>query len=532
MEISSPSQKGVPFDDMKGRAVTKFRGPFGHDGRMEARSAMKQILSILNLLLGIAAAVTVLGICLLALFVGGMAGPRGLFFILPTFGLSAWILICAFSPSTFTRIMPNSASWRFVLMKLPVYAVACVGIYYGVYQWRVRFGTPSVMVSQGDRQFPVSNPIPTKILEISGTLPMTVPVKDLIAIYTAESSQNSLEACTRREDFAPKNDPRGYPLVHLEHIPMVRTGETYRSSVAIDRFNPGPCGWHLKEVTYLLDVKGYRERDFAYWFAVVPRVELLTQPQAGGERSNSAVHGRRADVWCWKVTNHEYNPFVPVRCNAITDALKWPGQRVTATLSVADRHSTGVAYGGPESSSVEFNFHDLDAPPRQPAEPPSQVREIATAPTETLPSPASPPSQFTESPTRTRESPMLPTASLPSPTNAEVGTPVNISIGESFEDVHAALGNRAVQEQTSSAVHTNAQSLTLRDSGVRVFFNESKVVYEVRIDAPAPPKQIQALSNRAGSSFLSDIDASTRVASRHGVRICLSSLRRAWIDWR
>jgi hypothetical protein len=471
---------------------------------MDARSAMKLILSILDLLLRVAAGVTVLGICLVALFVGGMAGLLGLFaIILPTFVLSVWILLCASRPSTISRRLPDSSAWRVILIKLPVYAVACVGIHYGVDQWRVRYGTPSVMVGKGDPQFPVSNPSPTKILEIRGILPLTVPVKDLIAIYTADanSSQNSSEACTRRQDFAPNNDPRRYPLVHIEHVPMVRTGESYRSAVAIDRFIPGSCGWHLKEVTYLLDVKGYSESNFAYWSAVVPRVELLMQPQAEGERSNrSAVRSGRADVWCWKVTNHEYNPFVPVRCNDVTDALKWPGQHVTA-LSVADRHSAGVAYALPESSSVEFNFHDLDAPPN-------------------------------DSPTQGRDSPTPATDVLPSPINGEIGRLVNISIGESLEDVQTALGNRAHLEPSRGAVHTNSQSLTLRD-GVRVFFDESNKVYRIRIDAPfigklggreiirtrealdrapgAPAKQIQALSNTAGSSFISDIDASTKV---------------------
>ena len=105
---------------------------------------MKRILSILDLLLRFTAGVTVLGICFLALFVGGMAGPLGLFvIILPTFVLSAWIVLCAFSPSTISRRLPDSSAWRVVLMKLPVYVVACVGIYYGVFQWRVHYGTPS-----------------------------------------------------------------------------------------------------------------------------------------------------------------------------------------------------------------------------------------------------------------------------------------------------------------------------------------------------------------------------------------------------
>jgi hypothetical protein len=469
---------------------------------------MKLMLSILDLLLRVAAGVTVLAICLLALFVGGMAGLVGLFaIVLPTIVLSVWIVLCAFSPSTISRMLPDSAAWRFVLMKLPVYAVACVGIYGGLYQWRVRYGTPSVMVSKGDRQFPVSNPSSTKLLEISGTLPRTVPVKDLIAIYTADanSAQKSSETCTRRQDFMPKNDTSRYPLVHIEHIPMVRTGEAYRSSVAIDRFNPGFCGWHLNAVTYLLDVRGYSEKNFAYWRISLPHVELLTQPQDGEPSNRLAVHRGRADVWCWKVTNHEYNPFLPVRCGDIKDALRWPRQHVTAAISVAERDSAGIAYAGPDSSSVELNFHDVDAPQSQVTEPPSQMRES--------PTPA--------------------TGSLPSPANAEVGRPVNVSIGDSLEDVQAAMGIRALPEPTRSAVHANSQSLTLRDSGVRVFFDESKKVYTIRIDAPfigklggreivrtreelnrapgAQAKQIQALSNRAGSSFISDIDTSTRV---------------------
>jgi hypothetical protein len=496
---------------------------------------MKLMLSILDLLLRVAAGVTVLAICLLALFVGGMAGLVGLFaIVLPTLVLSVWVVLCAFSPSTISRMLPDSAAWRFVLMKLPVYAVACVGIYGGVYQWRVRYSTPSVMVSESDRQFPKINPSSNKVLEISGTLPLTVPVKELLAIYAADanSAQSSSKECTRRQDFMPKNDTTRYPLVHIEHIPMVRTAEAYRSSVAIDRFDPGVCGWHFKAVTFLLDVKGYSEKAFAYWRASSPHVEFLTQPQAEGERSDrSAVHRGRADVWCWKVTNHEYNPFLPVRCGDITDALKWPGQHVTAAVSVAERHSAGIAYAGPESSYVEFNFHDLDAPQSQLTEPLPQLRKGATPPSSGLSSPAPSPSQFTESPTQV-ESPTTPTGNLPSPLNGDMGRSVNISIGDSLENVRTALGFRGPLEPARSPVHANSQSLALRDRGVRVFFDESNKVYVIRIDAPftgkvggtgiirtreeldrapgAPVKRIEALSSLRGSSFISDIDASTK----------------------
>jgi hypothetical protein len=110
---------------------------------------------------------------------------------------------------------------------------------------------------------------------------------------------------------------------------------------------------------------------------------------------------------------------------------------------------------------------------------------------------------------------------------------VNIGIGDSLDAVQLALGIQARPEPTHSAVHANSQSLTLKDSGVRFFFDESKKVYTIRIDAPfvgkfggrelyrtreeldrspgPPAKRIEALSNRAGSSFISDIDASTSV---------------------
>jgi hypothetical protein len=236
---------------------------------------MKLMLSILDLLLRVAAGVTVPAICLLALFVGGMAGLVGLFaIVLPTLVLSVWVLLCAFSPSTISRMLPDSAAWRFVLMKLPLYAVACVGIYGGVYQWRARYGTPSVIVKHGDRQYPENNPSPNRILAVSGTLPLTVPVKDLVAVYSADgnSAQDSSGACTRRHDFMPKNDTTRYPLIHIEHVPIVRTGEIYRSSVAIDRFEPGFCGWRLKAVTYELDVKGNSDNNFAYWRIFSPHM--------------------------------------------------------------------------------------------------------------------------------------------------------------------------------------------------------------------------------------------------------------------
>ena len=81
--------------------VTKLRS-FRHDARVDAKSAMKLLALILDIVLRVAAGVTVLVFCALALFVGGMAGLFGLIAIaLPAIAMSAWVcsVLSAHAPS-------------------------------------------------------------------------------------------------------------------------------------------------------------------------------------------------------------------------------------------------------------------------------------------------------------------------------------------------------------------------------------------------------------------------------------------------
>jgi hypothetical protein len=188
----------------------------------------------------------------------------------------------------------------------------------------------------------------------------------------------------------------------------------------------------------------------------------------------------------------------------MASALK-KGPRIAAAVSVAVSDSAGIAYAGPESSSVEFNFHDLDVPQSQLAKPPSQKPE----------------------------NPPPPMEKLPSSVNINVGRPVNISIGDSLDDVQTALGIGVLLNSARDRGVSIAQVQTLTYRSVRVFFDESKKVYRIRVDAPfngklggeriiqtrkelddapgAPAKEIEAASNQGGKSFIYNIDASTRV---------------------
>jgi hypothetical protein len=66
----------------------------------DAKSSMKLVISILDLLVRVAASITACAGLLLAFFIGGMMGIPGLIaFAIPALGLGGWIVLCAVNPT-------------------------------------------------------------------------------------------------------------------------------------------------------------------------------------------------------------------------------------------------------------------------------------------------------------------------------------------------------------------------------------------------------------------------------------------------
>jgi hypothetical protein len=470
---------------------------------------MKLIATIVDLLLRLAAVASLGVFGIVYVMVGFMAGPIGIIFVvLPTLALGGWILICACIPNTVASKLIGPPTLRFLLMKIPLYAIAAAGIYWKgnnlLFEHRAN-GPRAEQVRRGDPQFPESNPNPIHMLAVTGTLPVSLPVKDLIAVYSADSAsgKDSSSACARVDEFAPLGSQM-QPLVFVEHVPMLRMGDTYGASIVIDRFKAGICGWHLREINYFLSVKGYRNDEYYAGRNFFPHIRVLApteSPESPTDRS--APYRGPIDVFCWKMTEHNVNPFYPVRCTDIKGALH-SGRHVEVSLSSAELDSNGVAVVSPDSPSVEFNFHDLDAV----APPETEVRKSQSLDAEVIQNRAG-----------------------TSTVARKTASAMTISVGDSFDAVQKAMGTMASPEPTHGATVTNAHSLLLADQGIRIFFDGSNKVYEIRIDAPfagqlmgtrisqsrqaiedalgPPTKEITVSATKTARSFIYHLDAAT-----------------------
>jgi hypothetical protein len=323
---------------------------------------MKLIATVFDVLLRLVAIASLVLFGFVYVMVGFMAGPVGIIFVvIPTLVFGGWILFCACIPSTIAPEFIARPRLRFLLMKIPVYAMAVAGIYWKgnnlLFEHRLN-GPRSVQVRTGDPQYPESNPNPTHVLTVTGTLPVSLPVRDLVAIYSADPAldKDSSATCRRFDEFAPLGN-QVWPLVFVQHVPMLRTGEGYRASIAIDRFKPGVCGWHLKEVNYFLDIEGYKYYDYFSGRNPFPHIEVSAASQT---QDQSPQYRGPMDVWCWAVSDHNVRPFYPLRCTDISGALHF-ARHGEITIPAAERESGGITHIFPDSSSIEFSFHDLDA---------------------------------------------------------------------------------------------------------------------------------------------------------------------------
>lgn len=94
---------------------------------------MNPIAAILDVLLRAAA---VFSVCLFGsiyVMVGFMAGPMGIAGIVaPTVVFGIWTFGCALAPKTFASLLPDWTMLRLIFTKVPVYAIAVVGIWWAV----------------------------------------------------------------------------------------------------------------------------------------------------------------------------------------------------------------------------------------------------------------------------------------------------------------------------------------------------------------------------------------------------------------
>ena len=216
----------------------------------------------------------------------------------------------------------------------------------------------------GDALFPAENPHPVHQLDITGELPVSIPMGDFQAIYTtdANTQEKASGPCQRYIDFGPNDPyPLTLPLRVLQSVPIVRTGDRYRAAVVVDWPMPGRCNWHLKEIQYRLFVKGYGY-ELAHHNNGVGQIQVMdTQHRAPLAARGVSFYEGPLDIWCGKLFNRNIAPYYPALCDSLETFRLRVSVDALAAVPAAQKTWHAPVYVSPERTSVQVNFHDVDA---------------------------------------------------------------------------------------------------------------------------------------------------------------------------
>jgi hypothetical protein len=201
-------------------------------------------------------------------------------------------------------------------------------------------------VKPGDADYPVANPHPVDIINLTVIIPASIKVQ-LFQGYTARSAGGSVEDgphCAYIQTMSQARIPYWItPALELNQI----AADTFSGQAILDRYMPGWCSWGFAGAWYR---EGNRDKS-----------ELLRV-----DRPQASTGTSRIDLWCLR--HPKRDPRIPDACMDIRAIqLQFPEEISAATLAQI------VASGGggdvpifiaPGLKSLLIQFHDLAAPDR------------------------------------------------------------------------------------------------------------------------------------------------------------------------
>jgi hypothetical protein len=300
---------------------------------------------------------------------GTRTGAIGSLIILGFGGsLVAWILFCSFRPAVAAGWLWSSEVLRVLLVQLPTYAVGVAAIFGGLYFLHDHYHNKSLAQSRAalrptDASYPKVNPTPLHSLELTGTLPVTLPIRDFEATYASNNSASELASgpCQRLIDVGPKSQWYTLPLRVKESVAITRDDdEHYHATLMADRFLPGPCGWHLQELHFRSESPGDTARansiDGGDGQIQVRDDEQLRLEIAAGK----SIYRGRMDLWCFRSPETRQPNAWKLCADLATMARSIPSSQ-RHSIPKEQAHSNAVVYVTPDSQTIEFNFHDAQA---------------------------------------------------------------------------------------------------------------------------------------------------------------------------
>lgn len=197
----------------------------------------------------------------------------------------------------------------------------------------------------GDDGYPSDNPRPIHLLDLRIVMPPGLRGR-LRAEYTATQNVASCRKIVGVDDDLP------YYLSIPLHL--TRSGEVYRQILAIDRFQPGRCGWDFAGIKYSVAAQG------------PVRDELLTYTGWAPYTGRGEQEEVQLDVWC---ASFPTEPSSRTVCGGL-DLLSYAfpgsiGRRLIDSVPMEQRQDGPPGYIGSDVTVVTVRFHDLDSMRRE-----------------------------------------------------------------------------------------------------------------------------------------------------------------------
>jgi hypothetical protein len=186
----------------------------------------------------------------------------------------------------------------------------------------------------GDANYPSPTANPVRVIQLLGS-GLDLTNMSFAAIYGSDA-----KLCQYQIGLGVYGEYRlGSP------IEMVRSGDSYRGTIVVDKFVPGYCGWHFERVD--------AQADGNY---------LQLASIAAGPVASAATP---VDYWCFTIVS-EQKP--TEKCESMA-ALRWPNSvRLITTgffskFGAFEQNDDAQRAIHAETNEIRINLHDLNAIP-------------------------------------------------------------------------------------------------------------------------------------------------------------------------
>lgn len=208
-------------------------------------------------------------------------------------------------------------------------------------------------LAPGDKDYPIPNPHPLHILQFSATIPPTISPRFYVRYSVSYRTLLNKDGSLLRYESPPGCRWRQTDEFYVElPLRLDKQGDRYQGDVALDRFQPGKCGWNFSEI-----------------LSPVSRTPLAWYRDYHSGQGNQA--DRQLDIWCTRKSN--IHPYVdPARRNDLNELNNCADLTLVsglfinlppgffASVPVDERSDGQPGIIARDTQSLTVRFHDLD----------------------------------------------------------------------------------------------------------------------------------------------------------------------------